>query len=112
MTAAGHGPLSDLQPMTIMKRKKEHAADAGQLVENAQALLVATGHLAEEKIVAARQRLAAAVNQGREILGDLKQNAVSGARAADETIREHPYHTIGVALAAGWLLGLFLNRRR
>ncbi len=85
--------------------------DAGQLVDDAQALLAATGHIAEEKVVAARARLSAAVKHGREVLDDLKDKAVAGAKAADETIREHPYKAVGVALGLGVLLGLLLRRR-
>ena len=94
-----------------MKRKTTETIDAGQLVEDAQALLAATGHLAEDKVVAARQRLAAAVKNGREVLANLKDKAVAGAKATDETIREHPYQAIGVALGVGLLLGFFLRRR-
>jgi ElaB/YqjD/DUF883 family membrane-anchored ribosome-binding protein len=94
-----------------MKRKSTETADAGQLMEDAQALLTATAHIAEEKVVAARNRVAAAIQNGREVLDDLKDKAIAGAKATDETIREHPYQSIGVALGVGVLLGYFLGRR-
>jgi ElaB/YqjD/DUF883 family membrane-anchored ribosome-binding protein len=93
-----------------MKRKT--TADAGQLVEDAEELLAATAHIAEAKVLAARERLSAALESGREMLDDLKDKAVAGAKATDETIRENPYQSIGVALGAGILLGLFLGRRK
>jgi len=95
-----------------MKRKTNETADAGQLVEDAQELLTATAHIAEEKVIAARKRLAAAVESGREALEDLKEKAVAGAKAADETIREHPYQSIGIALGVGLILGFFMGRRK
>lgn len=94
-----------------MKRKTTETAEAAQLLEDAQALLSATAHIAEEKVVAARNRVAAAIQNGTEALDDIKDKAVAGAKAADETIREHPYQSIGVALGVGVLLGYFLGRR-
>ena len=46
----------------------KHAAttDAEQLVEDAQALLSATAHVAEAKVVEARKRLTSAIEKGRE----------------------------------------------
>ncbi len=92
-----------------MKRKT--TADAGQLVEDAEELLAATAHIAEAKVLAARKRLSAALESGREMLDDFKEKAIAGAKATDETIRENPYQSIGVALGVGILIGLFLGRR-
>ena len=94
-----------------MKRKTD-TADAGQLVEDAQELLAATAHIAEEKVMAARERLSAALQSGREVLEDFKDKAIAGAKATDETIRENPYQSIAVALGVGVLLGYFLGRRK
>jgi ElaB/YqjD/DUF883 family membrane-anchored ribosome-binding protein len=93
-----------------MKRKT--TADAGQLVEDAQELLAATAHIAEAKVMDARKRLSAALQSGREMLDDLKEKTIAGAKATDETIRENPYQSIGIALGAGILLGFFLGRRK
>jgi len=38
------------------------------------------------------------------------QARVTAARGA-EVVREHPFKSLGVAFAAGMLIGLFLNRR-
>jgi ElaB/YqjD/DUF883 family membrane-anchored ribosome-binding protein len=95
-----------------MKTKTTETADAGQLMEDAQELLTATAHIAEEKVMAARKRLSAALQSGREVLDDLKEKAIAGAKATDETIRENPYQSIAVALGVGVLLGYFLGRRK
>ena len=91
------------------------SAAAGQLVDDAQALLAATSDIAEEKVIAARKRLSEAVKNGRETLDDLKDRAIAsaraGAKATDEAIRDHPYQSIGIALGVGVLLGLLLRRR-
>ena len=59
-------------------------ADAGQLLEDAQALLAATADIAEEKVVAARKRLAMAVESGKEVLEDLKDKAIAGAKESSQ----------------------------
>jgi ElaB/YqjD/DUF883 family membrane-anchored ribosome-binding protein len=96
-----------------MKRNvsNELAEPAEHLVEDAQELLAATAHVAEEKVVAARRRLAAAVEKGKDAWRAVQESAVSGAKATDRAIREHPYQSMGIALGVGLLLG-FLARRR
>jgi ElaB/YqjD/DUF883 family membrane-anchored ribosome-binding protein len=89
----------------------EFAEPAENLMEDAQELLTATAHVAEEKVVEARKRLAAAMEQGRKAWHTVQASAVSGAKATDRAIRKHPYKTIGIAFGAGILLG-FLARRR
>ena len=80
-------------------------------MEDAQALLSATAHVAEEKVVEARKRLTAAMERGKETLNNIQGKAVASAKAADQVIRDHPYQSIGVALGVGALLGFLLSRR-
>jgi ElaB/YqjD/DUF883 family membrane-anchored ribosome-binding protein len=94
-----------------MKKKTNPDIDLGQLLEDAQALLDASADIAEEKVVAARQRLAEALDNSSGMLDEIKERALAGAKATDETIREHPYQALGVALGAGLLLGYLLGRR-
>ena len=61
-----------------MKRHSNHHVqtheEAGHLMEDAQALLTATAHVAEEKVVEARKRLAAAIEKhDPDYLRDNKQ---------------------------------------
>jgi ElaB/YqjD/DUF883 family membrane-anchored ribosome-binding protein len=53
-----------------------------------------------------------------KLMGDLKtlvqraeEKAVEQAKAADRVIREHPYHTVGIAFGLGVLIGVLLRRR-
>jgi ElaB/YqjD/DUF883 family membrane-anchored ribosome-binding protein len=94
-----------------MHNKTEPTLDFQSLLEDVQALLAATAHIAEDKVVAARTRLVAALENGRDLLDDAQEAAVARAKAADKIIRDHPYHAIGVALGAGAVLGLILGRR-
>jgi ElaB/YqjD/DUF883 family membrane-anchored ribosome-binding protein len=55
--------------------------------------------------------LGALVEQGKEFAGNLREQAVAGAKAADKAVREHPYKAIGIAFGVGAVLGLLLARR-
>jgi ElaB/YqjD/DUF883 family membrane-anchored ribosome-binding protein len=94
--------------------KKEVAAvsqDLETLAEDARALLVATAGIAEEKVVHARKRLAAAIENGRGTLGHLQARVKEGAKATDEMIHEHPYCGMGLAFGVGALAGFQFSRR-
>ena len=91
------------------ENENEHSGE--HLLQDAQALLSATAHVAEEKVVEARSRLLAAVEKGRESLAAVQQKAVAGAKATDRYVRTHPYHSVGIALGIGVLAGYLLSRR-
>jgi len=85
--------------------------DAHTLVEDAKAMIEATANIADEKITAARERLAEAVERGKVTYERVKERAIEGAKAADETIRTHPYHTAGITFGLGILIGVLIARR-
>ena len=85
--------------------------DMGQLADDARALMAATADVAGEKVSEARKRLAAALERGKEIYGQVREKAVEGAKAADEAVHEHPYQAIGIAFGVGAILGYLVSRR-
>ena len=85
--------------------------DVNTLAEDARALLAATADVAGEKVSEARQRLAVALENGKEVYGRVRDKAIEGAKAADQTMHEHPYQAIGIALGIGALIGYFVLRR-
>ena len=94
--------------------KRQHTQtnhDLSSLAEDAKALLAATAGVAEDKVVAARERLSDALERGREALDTVQEQASEGAKAADKVIRNHPYQSIGIAFGVGALLGILLSRR-
>lgn len=95
----------------MSKQTKAIADDMGQLAEDAHALMVATADVAGEKVIAARQRLAAALDRGKEACGRVGEHAADGARAADKIVHEHPYQALGIALGVGALIGCLIARR-
>ena len=85
--------------------------EMNKLAEDAQALLSATADVAGEKVGEARKRLAAAVERGREVYGRVRDQAIEGAKATDEVVREHPYQAIGIGVGVGAILGFLLASR-
>ena len=85
--------------------------DIGQLAEDARALMAATADVAGEKVGEARNRLAAALERGKEIASRVRDKAIEGAKAADEAVHEHPYQAIAIALGVGALIGYLVGRR-
>lgn len=95
-----------------MSNQTTASEDAEQIVEEAQSLLNATANLAEAKVAKARNRLSRALENSREVLAEVQERAIAGAKATDQTIRDHPYHAIGLALGLGALAGFLLGRRK
>jgi ElaB/YqjD/DUF883 family membrane-anchored ribosome-binding protein len=94
--------------------KQTHAmnTEMGQLADDARALMTATADVAGEKVADARKRLAAALDSAKDMAGRVRDKAVEGARMADETVREHPYQAMAIALGVGAIIGCLLARRR
>jgi ElaB/YqjD/DUF883 family membrane-anchored ribosome-binding protein len=92
--------------------KTHQAEEVGEhLLEDAQALLSATAHVAEEKVVEARKRLTAAIEKGKETWHTVQEKAIAGAKATDQVIRDNPYKALGIALGVGAIIGYLLRRR-
>ena len=95
-----------------MEKQKQTMADyMGRLTEDAEGLVAATADVAGEKVKEARQRLAAALDSGKEIYEHVRDKAIEGAKATDQVVRENPYPALGMAFGAGALLGYLLSRQ-
>lgn len=95
----------------MSKQTQVISDDISELAEDARALMNATVDVAGEKVGEARQRLAGALERAKELAGRARKKAVESARAADETVREHPYQAMGIALGVGAVVGFLLARR-
>jgi len=85
--------------------------DLKAVVHDGEELLKAGARDLSERGMAARERLAAALEVAKETRRKLQERAVNGARATDRVIREYPYQSIGLAFGAGLLIGVLVNRR-
>ncbi len=94
----------------MTKATQVFETDIEQLAEDARALMTATADVAGEQVEAARRRLAAALDQGKDAYGRVRAKAVEGARAADHAVHEYPYQAIGLAAGLGMVLGYMAAR--
>ena len=89
--------------------------DLRTVVADAEALVAATAHDVSDKARSARERAAASLEHARERLeqleAGLRERAQAAADEADRFVREHPWQSIGIAAAAGVVLGVLLGRR-
>ena len=85
--------------------------DLKAVVQDGEELLRAGIEDLSERGMAARERLAAALEVARDTRRKLQERATAGAQATDRAIREHPYESVGIAFGVGMLLGILLNRK-
>lgn len=85
--------------------------DLKRIVSDSEDLLHATQDAVGDKADAMRERLAETVANAKRTCRKLEEKAVETAKAADRTIREHPYQSIGVAFGVGLLIGVLVTRK-
>ncbi len=85
--------------------------DLKAVVHDGEELLKAGTQSLSERGMAARERLAAALEVAKETRRRLEERARASAQAADHYIHEHPYQSIGLAFGIGMLLGFLVLRR-
>lgn len=93
------------------KQKESTDGDRSALAEDARGLMAATADVAGERVSEARKRLAAALERGKEIAGDVRDKAVEGAKVVDQRVRENPYQTVAIGVGVGVLIGYLVGRR-
>lgn len=85
--------------------------DLRAVVHDGEELLRAGAQDLSERGMAARERLAAALEVAKDTRRKLEERAAAGAQAADRMIREYPYQSIGAAFGIGMLIGILVNRK-
>jgi ElaB/YqjD/DUF883 family membrane-anchored ribosome-binding protein len=89
--------------------------DLKAVIDDAEELLKATAGAAGDKISGLRARTEERLRAARARLADAQEDVIGqakdAARATDTFVHEHPWGAIGVAAAAGLLVGLLIARR-
>jgi len=85
--------------------------DLKRVVQSSEELLHATKDDVGDKAHAVRERLTDALDDAKRTCHHLEGKALDSAKAADKTIREHPYQSIGVAFGVGLLIGVLVTRK-
>lgn len=96
-----------------LKAELEH--DLRNLVHDTEQLLKSAARSGDDGLAELRLRLETQLRHLRNRLGDLEAGAADrareAARATDHAVRAHPYGAIGLAAAAGLLIGFLVARR-
>jgi ElaB/YqjD/DUF883 family membrane-anchored ribosome-binding protein len=89
------------------------AEELRNVVQQAEALLQAVSDDGTEAVSALRERVYGAVDTAKARLADLEEQTEQvtqrAIRAADSWVRENPWTSIGIAVAAGLLIGALLR---
>ena len=85
--------------------------DLRTLAHDAEDLIKATAEDMSEKAKGARARLSEAIARARVTCDQLEQRSIAAAKATDQTIREHPYESVGIAFFVGLLTGVLMTRK-
>lgn len=93
--------------------------DLQTVIRDAESLLKATaaegGEKVSEKIQAVRTRAEESVQQAKDRLAGIEQEALERARAlagdTNEYVRANPWQAVGIAAGIGLVLGLLVSRR-
>ena len=105
----------DMEPSNSRIARERVMADMRALARDAESLLKATADDVSEKAKEARVRLMSAVEKAKTTYDEMQAQGLESARVAalraDETIRAHPYESLGVAFGVGVLLGALLRRK-
>jgi ElaB/YqjD/DUF883 family membrane-anchored ribosome-binding protein len=101
--------------MSSEASKDKLVADLKLVVSDAEELLRATASQAGEKVSAARERIQASLASAKVKLVDAErvalEKAKETAKVADEYVQDNPLQAVGIAAAAGFVLGLLIGRR-
>lgn len=94
--------------------REKLAADLKILISDAEELLKASANQAGEKISVARQKIEQSLVEGKKSLADAEKLVIKkgkeAADVADDYVRENPWSAVGIAAAAGLVLGLLIRR--
>ncbi len=105
-----------MDPTSAIGNGKERVATSiRQMIDEADHLLKAAVDSGDQKFDEARSRLAHQLREMRMQIDELEETAVhrarQAARRADQTVHAHPYGAMGIAAAAGLLIGMLVARR-
>jgi ElaB/YqjD/DUF883 family membrane-anchored ribosome-binding protein len=89
--------------------------DLQAVMREAEAFLQATAKHTGEQAEAVRSRAGESLQQARECLSTMEEEALQGVRdaaaATQDYVRKNPWQSVAIAAGAGLLIGLLLRRR-
>jgi ElaB/YqjD/DUF883 family membrane-anchored ribosome-binding protein len=95
--------------------REQLLADLKAVVADSEELLKATAGAADERATAARARVEESLRVARGKIEELDDEILGrvndAAKATDRYVHEHPWGAVGIAAAAGVLVGVLIARR-
>ena len=91
--------------------KGKMANDLKMIVSDGEVLLKAAANASGAGFTAARAKFAEKVTSARARLADVSQPVVRKARQVDQYVHGNPWTAVGVAAAAGILIGFLAAKR-
>src|SRR5271163_1142146 len=68
------------------------------LILDAEQAMANAGDDADDKLIEVKERLQSALDEGKSAFNRWSKIAVGQVKRADQTVRDHPYESIGIAL--------------
>lgn len=100
---------------TVDVNRDKLVADMRVVIADAEELLRATAGQAGEKVAAARTKIQDSLTTAKAKLEQLSEASAERAKAAahatDDYVRDHPWHSVGIAALVGLVLGTLISRR-
>ena len=101
------------EPVTAAR--EQILSDLRAVVADSEELLRATAGAADERAAAARARVEESLRVAKGKIEELDSQMLDrlnqAVKAADEYVHEHPWGAVGIAAAAGLLVGVLIARR-
>jgi len=95
--------------------KEKLVQDFKLVISDAEELLRATASQAGEKVAAARERIQDRLHSARIKVEEAEEALMlrtrEAARVTDEFVRDKPWYAVGIAAAAGLVIGMLIGRR-
>jgi ElaB/YqjD/DUF883 family membrane-anchored ribosome-binding protein len=101
-----HFPM--METSELGARAAQLQTDVKVVVRDIEELVKAAAGQLNEKTSG---QLHAVLQRAKGLAQRCEQKASAGLAHADRAIRQHPYQSLGVAFAAGALIGVLVNRR-
>jgi ElaB/YqjD/DUF883 family membrane-anchored ribosome-binding protein len=97
--------------MTTQEANDKLTADLQAVMRDAEELMRLTAGVPGEQANDLRARLQRALDSAKINYSRWQDKAVDAAKNTDNTIRNHPYESMGISLGLGILLGVLVGRR-
>ena len=95
--------------------KEKLVQDFKLVIADAEELLRATASQAGEKVAAARERIQDRIHTAKIKVAEAEEALMvrtrEAARVTDEFVRDKPWYAVGIAAAAGLVIGMLIGRR-